>query len=162
MEQNPYAPPKAVVSDVDTRGASASGFPVPGGLYTAQQHFVASFLGSPFAAALIAAANYRKLRRDRDARNIIVWGIVATAALLGVAYALPDRFPSWVLPLAYSFGARGLAQMKFGGVLSEHQAAGGKPASWWRLIGISLLALIVLAAVIFGGAFALSYFGFIE
>ncbi len=159
MEQNPYAPPQGVVSDIDSGSASAPSFPIPGGLYTSGQHFVASFLGSPIAAALAAASNYRKLGRERDARKVILWGIAATVVLLGVAYVLPDRFPSSVLPLAYCVGARALAQAAFGDVLTAHRAAGGKPASWWRLIGISLLSLLVLVGVLFAGLFALAYLG---
>ena len=162
MEQNPYAPPKATVADVDTASATAPGFPVPGGLYTSGQHFVASFIGSPVAAALIAASNYRKLGRDRDARNVIVWGLVATAVLLGIAFVLPDGFPNSVLPLAYSFGARALAHTVFGDAVSANRAAGGKSGSWWRLVGMSVLALVVLGAMIFGAAFAFSYLGITE
>jgi hypothetical protein len=43
---------------------------------------VAAFIGSPIAAALIAAFNYRALGRHRDARRIIGWGMAATAGLL--------------------------------------------------------------------------------
>ena len=162
MEQNPYAPPQAAVSDVDSGSASALSFPIAGGLYTSGQHFVAAFLGTPIAAALIAASNYRRLGRDRAARNVIWWGIVATVVLLGVTYVLPDRFPNTVLPLAYCIGVRALAQVTFGGVLSAHRAAGGKPASWWRLLGVSVLSLLVVGGVLFGGAFAFFYLGVTE
>jgi hypothetical protein len=162
LEQNPYAPPKAAVADVDAASAAAPGFPVPGGLYTSGQHFVASFIGSPVAAALIAASNYRKLGRDRDARNVVLWGILATAVLLVVAFVLPAGFPNSVLPLAYSFGVRALAQAAFGDTVNANRSSGGKSGSWWRLIGLSVLALIILGAMIFGAAFVLSYFGVIE
>ena len=162
MEQNPYAPPKSAVADVEAASASAPGFPVPGGLYTSGQHFVASFIGSPVAAALIAASNYRKLGRDREARNVILWGLVATAVILGIAFVLPAGFPNSVLPLAYSFGVRALAQARFGEAVGANRAAGGKSGSWWRLLGISVLALLILGAMIFGAAFALSYLGVTE
>jgi hypothetical protein len=162
MEPNPYAPPKAPVADVDASSASVLTLPVPGGLYTATQHFVAAFIGSPIAAALVAASNYRRLARDREARDVIVWGLAATVVMLGIAFVLPDNFPNSALPLAYSFGVRALADIRFGGVVKAHRAAGGTPASWWRLLAISFSSLLVVGAILFGAVFALAYLGFIE
>jgi hypothetical protein len=162
MEPNPYAPPKAAVSDIDAASAPSLGFPVSGGLYTQTQHFVAAFIGTPIAAALLAASNYRRLARDRDARDITVWGVAATVVLFAIAFVLPDNFPNAVLPLAYSFGVRAFAGVRFGGVVNAHRAAGGRPAPWWRVLAVSFSSLIVVVAILFGAGFALAYLGVLE
>src|SRR5689334_12342096 len=120
-ENNPYAPPKANVDPAQSGASVDSSMR----LYTPDQHFLASFLGSPIAAAWIAAANYRVLGRQRAARDVIVWGAIATAVILVISYALPERFPNIVVPLAYSVLVRSLAQQRFGSVVREHRAAGG-------------------------------------
>ena len=79
-----------------------------------------------------------------------------------IPFVLPAGFPNSLLPLAYSFGVRALAQGAFGDTVNANRSAGGKSGSWWRLIGLSVLALIILGAMIFGAAFALSYFGVTE
>ena len=162
MEPNPYAPPKSVVADVDADSASVLSFPVAGGLYTQMQHFVAAFIGTPVAAALLAASNYRRLARHRDARDITMWGIAATVVIFVVAFVLPDNFPNAVLPLAYSFGVRAVADVRFGGVVNAQRAAGGKPAPWWRVLAVSFGSLIVTVAVLFGAVLALAYLGVVE
>lgn len=157
MERNPYAPPKANVSDHDVAGSS-----VVRELYTPSQHAVAAFIGSPIAAAVLAAFNYRALGRSRDANQVVVWGIVATFVVFGVALVLPDEFPNAVLPLAYTVAIRSLAQMQFGAVVDAHRAGGGRIGSWWRVVGIGFLSLIVIGGVFFAIVLALVYAGVLE
>lgn len=159
MERNPYAPPKANVADA---AADAAVTPVSGGLYTPGQHFVAAFIGSPIAAAWLAAANYRALGRDQDARGIILWGLVATAVVFALAMVLPDRFPNVVLPLTYCLVVRYLAKIRFGALVDAHRAAHGKIQSWWGVVGVGLLSLIIIGLVFTGLVFALAYLGLIE
>ena len=159
MEHNPYAPPKANVADA---AADAAVAPVSGELYTPGQHFVAAFIGSPIAAAWLAAANYRALGRGQDARRIILWGMFATAVVFALAMVLPDGFPNMALPLAYCLGVRSLAQTRFGALVDAHRAAGGKIESWWRAVGVGLASLIIIGLIFTGLVFALVYLGLIE
>jgi len=159
VERNPYAPPKADVADA---AADAAVAPVSGELYTPGQHFVAAFIGSPIAAAWLAAANYRVLGRAHDARAIVGWGLVATAIAFALGMVLPERFPNFVLPLAYCLVVRSLAKMQFGALVDAHRAAGGKIESWWRAVGIGFASLIVIGLILTGLVFALVYLGMTE
>ena len=78
------------------------------------------------------------------------------------ALVLPDEFPNAVLPLAYTVAIRSLAQMQFGAVVDAHRAGGGRIGSWWRVVGIGFLSLIVIGGVFFAIVLALVYAGVLE
>jgi hypothetical protein len=162
MERNPYAPPKAKLTEGEGDGSPLPGFPVESRPFTPRQHFVASFLGAPIAAAWLAAHNYRALARPQDARQVVIWGIVATLVVFGIALVLPEDFPNAVLPLAYCVAVLTLAKQRFGDLVDAHSAAGGGTASWWRVVGIGLLSLIVVGLILTALVFALVYAGVVE
>jgi hypothetical protein len=156
MSHNPYAPPTANVSDVVDPSSTPQ---VVNGLYSSAQIFLASFLGSPMAAAWIAASNFRKLNQPSQARNLIVWGAIGTVVVLVIALLLPDRIPHSVFPLAYSLGIRAAAAKFFDPIVKEQKASGSQMGSWWRVTGISILWGILVFALIFGSFIALEQFG---
>jgi hypothetical protein len=149
MNRNPYSPP---ASKLEGRTVEIPGLHVPATsdpLYTSRQIFVASFLGSPVAAAWIAAANLRALAQPQKARQVMYWGVAATAVALGIAFALPARTPGTFLPLAYSIAFRVFAGHQFGKDVRDHLNAGGAKGSWWRVIGIGLAMMLAVFACIF-------------
>ena len=162
MERNPYAPPKAKLTEAEADGSSLPGFPVESRPFTPRQHFVASFLGAPIAAAWLAAHNYRALARPQDARQVLISGIVATLVVFGIAFVLPEDFPNAVLPLAYCVVVLTLAKQRFGDLVDAHRAAGGEVGSWWRVVGIGLLSFIVVGLILTALVFVLVYAGVVE
>ena len=58
-------------------------------------------------------------------------------------FVLPENFPNSVIPLATILFARGQAIRHFEHVLRDHEKAGGEFRSWWRVMGISLLILLI-------------------
>jgi cytochrome c-type biogenesis protein CcmH/NrfG len=151
VEQNPYAPPKSVVADV----AAPDGDPVAPTLplYSTTQIGVATFFGSALAGAWLAAGNYKAVAQPRQAARVWWLGIVVTTVTMAVAFVLPDRFPNSILPLAVAFGARAMAEQRFGAVVKAYQAEGGELRSWWRVAGISVLSAVIVLAVIALGVF---------
>jgi hypothetical protein len=150
MESNPYAPPKApVVDSTDGEVTAASG-----PLYTVHQITVATFFGSGIAGGWLAAANFNAVDQPIKARRWIWIGIAATLAMLGIAFVLPDRFPGIVLPLAFTFGARAIATTEFGWILRDHEKVGGDVRSWWKVVGICIVASAIVFAVAFAVTFA--------
>jgi hypothetical protein len=145
MDSNPYAPPKAaVVATTDGEVTEASG-----PLYTVHQITVATFLGSGIAGAWLAASNFNAVDQPIKARRWIWIGIAATVALLAISFVLPDRFPNFILPLAFAFGARSVATTEFGWILRDHEKMGGDLRSWWKVVGIALLVCAILLAAAF-------------
>jgi hypothetical protein len=126
-----------------------------GPAYSIKQITVAAFLGGPLAAFWLLAANYRLFRQSRNALFAIVAGILGTIAILAIAVILPPWFPNVVLPIAYTLGLRGLADILQGALLDEHVRNGGRVGSWWVVIGVSVLGIVVLVGLAF--AFALLF-----
>lgn len=159
MSQNPYLPPVAKVADIAEPSSSESVSTTVNGLYSSSQIFAASFIGSPIAAAWFAASNLRKLHQPANAQKIIVWGVVATIVVMAIAFVLPDRIPNSTFPLLYSIGIRLVARAVFDPVVGKQKAAGAILGSWWSVVGVSLLWMILVLAILFGAAIVLQKFG---
>jgi hypothetical protein len=158
MNRNPYSPPQTNVSPLTAQEEIAA---VPLGsraFYSSNQIFAASLIGAPIAAAWFAAANFRALGQLTNARRVILWGVLATAVVMGLAFVLPDSVPNIVLPLAYSLAIRALAETLFKGVAHNHSSA-GPSGSWWRVVGISFLWLLLVLACVVGIGVGLDHLG---
>lgn len=146
MEHNPYAPPKAAVDGLGA--ASAGGVPAPVEvLYSPNQIAVATFLGTPIAAAWLAARNFRAMGQAQEVGRTWGFGILLTVVVFAVSTVLPDRVPNSVLPVAYCLALRALAESKFKSVIDAHISAGGSLGSWWRVVGIGILCLLIVVVV---------------
>ena len=141
------APPAAGPSGAPAPGVS--GYPPPvcstpprPQLYTPAQVALATFLGSPLAGALLIAGNFRRLgQRDRSWVALAA-GLGFTLTVLVLAYLLPERFPSSVLPAAYTGVLWAITGQLFG-----PYPAGATGPSWWRPVlvgGASLIGLCVV------------------
>lgn len=126
-----------------------------GPAYSIKQITVAAFLGGPLAAFWLLALNYRLFQQSRNALFSIIAGILGTIAVLAIAVVLPPWLPNIVLPVAYTLGLRGLADILQGALLDEHARNSGRVGSWWVVVGISVLGIAVLVALAF--AFALLF-----
>jgi hypothetical protein len=111
-------------------------------------------MGSPIAAAWFIHRNFMTLGNESRAMRTLGVGFAATVAVVGAGFFLPNRFPNTVLPLAYSFAIYQYALFLFKGAYNEHLTGGGRKGSWWMVIGVSLLALLILIGVGFAIAFA--------
>ena len=126
--------------------------PSPQRLYSHWQIALATFLGSPLAASWFFARNFRQLGQTRTANQTLVAGILGTATLLVVAYFVPDDFPFQAIPIGLTVGLRQSALQVHGEVVRQHVSSGGRLGSWWEVIGISLVCLVVILVLIFGAA----------
>jgi len=139
MNHNPYSPPAAAVADVVSTGT----------LYSPQQIFAASFVGSPIAAAWFIHRNFMTLGQESRGLRTLWLGLAATVIVFVATFFLPKQFPNVVLPLAYSFAINQYALSLFKASYAAHITAGGRKGSWWRVIGVSLLALLTVLGVLF-------------
>ncbi len=119
-------------------------------LYSPQQIGVAAFIGTPLPACWMLAQNYMALAQRSQARGALIWGVLGTAALLAIAFILPEKFPKTIVPLAYSFALRELAKQRQGADFKAHLVAGGLRQSNWRVAGVAFagLALVLVAFVV--------------
>jgi hypothetical protein len=119
-------------------------------LYSPGQIALASFLGAPLAACWLWSHNYRRLGEARRATRCLIWGVAGTAILVTIAFFLPEHFPSTVIPIGYTVGLYQVAKQSFGTAITQHLAAGGRPGSWWAVVGVGVAGLCIVLAVIVG------------
>jgi hypothetical protein len=119
-------------------------------LYTVRQIGIASFLGGPAAGAWFISRNYVALSQPEKVRRVLVLGGVVTAALVPLALLLPESTPHSLLPLAYTAAFYYYAEHLFGSAIKLHLAAGGARGSWWTVVGVALLIVLVLVGLLFG------------
>jgi hypothetical protein len=124
-------------------------------LYTINQGVLATFLGGPVGGAIIIAQNYKQFGSPQSAKRAIVVGVLATCALVPIVLILPESTPNAVLPIGYSIAYRFIAEHLQGAELKSRIEAGAERQSWWRSLGISVIALLCTAVVVFGGLLAL-------
>jgi len=78
-------------------------------------------------------------------------GIFGTLLLVAlVLFVIPERFPPYVLPVAYTVALRELARKAQGDAIASHRAAGGAIGSWWAVVGFGVVGLALFFAVIIG------------
>lgn len=152
QQENPFQTPTAVLQDAVT---TTVGEP----LFRLAAVGIATFFGTPIAGAWVIAQNLRALGRGPEARNIWLMGIGLTLGIFVLGYFLPENSSGSPIAIGTVVGMYYLAKQTFGVTLEQHLAAGGKLRSNWRAFGVSLLFLIGVLAVVFGGAFVLALLG---
>ena len=119
----------------------------------------ATFCGTPLAAGVVMALNFRRTGDSASARAALLTGLFATVALVGLFLVLPehvtDSIPSAAIMIPQLVAVNAIATRLQGDMLSDHEDRGGEIASAWRGAGIGILCLIPILLVIFGTALAL-------
>lgn len=118
-------------------------------LYPPNAVALATFLGAPIGGAVILAKNYRRLGRPSAARQALLWGLLATAALIALGFAIAGRSPAILVALLPVVIMAQLAKVLQGEAFERHKQAGGHVASLWKAAGIGLVSLAGTFAVIF-------------
>jgi hypothetical protein len=118
--------------------------PIAARLYSPQQICLAAIIGSPVAACWCFARNFRQLGQPSVAQKWLIWGGGGSFIALLLLCLLPfaQKIPHYIIPIAYSIAFREVAKRIHGEALAQHVSAGGRLASWWFVVGISLLFLI--------------------
>lgn len=144
LAPNPYAPPESQVVGLPNIPTS---IPLTTALYSPGHVALATFLGTPLAGAAVLALNEERLGRRNAALVTILLGAIGTAVILGIAFVLPDNIPASPFNLLQFVTLVIIARHRQGELVKRHYAAGGKKASAWSALGISLLTTVI--AVIF-------------
>jgi len=131
---------------------------VPAGkFYTLHSIFVASFIGSPAAAAILLRRNYLGLGKAKEAQLALIIGILSTIAIFAITLSLPeaiiDRIPNVVIPAIYTAVIYQIAKIKQGEALEKHKQQKGAFYSAWKAAGIGGIFLagigVLLVAYVF-------------
>lgn len=124
----------------------------------------ATFWGTPLAAGVVMALNFRRTGDKASAKAALLTGLFVTAAIFGLVIVLPedvlDSIPNVAIMIPQLLAVNAIATRLQGDFISDHEDRGGKIASAWRGVGIGILCLIAVFSVVFGSVVALeSSFG---
>ena len=132
---NPYAPPAASVDALDP-APTGDAFPHP--LFSPKQMLAAALFGSVLAGVILLQANYRGMARPHEANKAVLYGVLATLAVLALPFFLPDGVPGTAVSIVVALGFYWLADTLQGDALVIHRDAGGECQSNWLVFGISV------------------------
>jgi hypothetical protein len=154
--ETPVEPASPQPDSMSARLARAMGTPSEIGysLYSPMAVGLATFLGAPVAGSVIMALNYRRLGKPASARSAVIYGVIATAALIALGFVLPPQMPTSAIAVASIIAMAQVAKTLQGEALDLHKSAGGRIASIWKAAGVGLASLIVLSVVIVVVAYA--------
>jgi len=118
-------------------------------LYKVSGIGIATLFGTPIAGGLLMSKNYKMLGNITAAKKAIIYSIVATVALGGLAASVPDN---WNIPDSVFTAPQLVVMILLAKQLQErdillHRQKGGELASNWKAFGVSLLVLLALIAI---------------
>ena len=123
-------------------------------LYTPAQIATASLIGGPLPACWLAAHNARELHQPKQRMTWLASGVIGTLVLLVlVVFVVPERFPRYIIPVAYTVALRELARKAQGDAIAAHRSARGPVGSWWAVVGLGVAGLVLFFAVVIVIAF---------
>lgn len=134
--------------------------PATGGkLFSVWQITVATILGAPIAGTILLARNYQRLGDSAAALKSICFGLAATVIVFAAAFFLPDGFPNFAIPAAYTVGVQMIATQLQGDAIKNS----GERASWLVTLVVGIVSLAVIIGIIFGAvAILFSFYQYAE
>lgn len=114
--------------------------------------WVGTFIGGPLVAGYFLAENFKVFKEFDKVKKSWVYAILTTIIVFIISFSIPEnvKVPNQLIPLIYTGLAYFLVIHFQGDKIKEHLDSGGKPHSWWRIIGISFIGLIVTTLPIIG------------
>jgi hypothetical protein len=118
-------------------------------IYTEKMIWLGTFLGGPLVTGYLFASNFNLLAEPEKAKQSWIWAILTTIVILIVTFLIPEdsNFPNQLIPLVYTIIAAYLfkqfQEFKIQEVLNNE----GVAYSWWRVVLISLIGLLVFLVI---------------
>lgn len=123
---------------------------------------MASFFGGPFAAVQVLRENFQALQQPALLRSSLLWGAAFVGMLLAIAPFLPEKFPNTIIPLIYSLTVGELVKRY---QLSKEQIEHSDVHQFqsnWRVVRVSVVALLLFLLLMAAWIIALGYLGVID
>lgn len=125
-------------------------------IYKSQAIWVGTFLGGPLVAGYLFAENFKSLDQPEKVKPTWIIAIISTVIIFGGVFLIPENinFPNQLIPLLYSLIAMGLFKKFQEKNATEHINSGGSIYSWWRVVGISIIGVLITMAALLPIVFA--------
>lgn len=149
---DPYQPPQATLESAAAKTA----------LYSPLQIRVGAFVGGPLTAIYLLKSNFDNLQDASRAKKTLIFGLVLSALLVLTLPALPERFPRFVIPLAYVWTAGYIAET----FQRSKAAIAASPEfdfeSNWKVVAASLAGMVLFLLVAIGYILAMNAAGLFQ
>lgn len=111
-------------------------------IYSPKQVLAGSALGGPIALVYFVRANFLTLSNRPAAGQTMIWGVLFNLVVIAAMPFVPRNFPRYLLPLAYSWTAWGVAEAKQ--LKKENIAVSSqfRFQSNWRVFGLGIAFLV--------------------
>jgi hypothetical protein len=124
-------------------------------VYTDRSVWVGSYLGGPLVAGYIIAHNFKAFNEPSNAKKTWIITIIITLLIFGGLFLTPqaEKIPGVIIPLTYTVIAYFLIRYYQGKKIEDHINAGGPTYGWLRVVGVSIIGLMITVIPIFGIAY---------
>jgi hypothetical protein len=126
-------------------------------LYSLKAISMATYLGGPLAAGILARRNFYNMGNEQAGKHAMVIGIISTLVIFGIIFSIPDaiidKVPNALIPLIYTLVIYWVIEKTQGTQLKEHENNKQRFYSNWRAAGIGLACSLILLASIFTYAY---------
>ncbi|WP_299769079.1 hypothetical protein [uncultured Dokdonia sp.] len=118
---------------------------------------VGTFIGGPLVAGYFFAENFKAINEPEKVTKTWVITILATIAIFSIAFMIPldSKFPNQLIPIIYTGVAYALFKNFQEKKIQEKIESGAEYHSWGRVIGVSILSLLITVAVMAIGIFTM-------
>lgn len=118
-------------------------------IYKERAIWVGTFLGGPLVAGYLIAENFKVFNDSEKVKTTWIIAIVSTIGIFGGLSFIPEnvKIPNQIIPIIYSAVAFFLAKRFQEQKLNEHIENGGKLYSWWRIIAIGIIGLLISVCI---------------
>ena len=97
---------------------------------------IATFFGGPLAACYLVRENYLVLNKPDEAKKALLYGLLATVAVLGFILLTPEdvmeKIPNQIFPLIYTAVIYYVVESTQGETLKLHEKFGNEFISGWK------------------------------
>jgi hypothetical protein len=130
-------------------------------LFTPNQVLACSFFGGPMAMIYALWKNFQVLEQPRDMQHILFWGSLFIVLLLLFSPFIPD-WAEIVVPIAYSFAARSIAQSHQMTKQAIRDSADYEVQPTLNVAAVCIVFFVAFVILTFAFVFALISAGVIE
>ncbi|WP_127846551.1 hypothetical protein [Psychroflexus aestuariivivens] len=118
--------------------------------------WVGTFLGGPLVAGYLLSENFKTLGQPEKVKPTWIITIIATIVIFSGIFLIPENInlPNQIIPIAYSIIAYGLFKKYQEEKSNEYINSGGLIHSWWRVIAIAIIGLMITIVPVFAIVYA--------
>jgi len=122
---------------------------------SSKQVYVATVLGGPFAGGWLLFQNLISNDDKKKANLVLIGTLLIFFALLFVSYQLPTGASSIALPLLVAILYMVIYKLTFDHHFLKHIKNNGLITSWWSVLGVSLISLVISLILMFSVSYGL-------